>query len=72
MHINFNDLFLKMQEQLESNQAALDDVLLIELIGRIRPIDPADTEEINHKVQALLQALLITPHAVITLQTLQI
>lgn len=69
MHINFNDLFLKMQEQLESNQAALDDVLLIELIGRIRPIDPADTEEINHKVQALLQALLITPHAVITLQT---
>ena len=69
MHINFNDLFLTMQEQLESHQAVLDDSLLIELVNRIRPIDSTDTEEINRKFQALLQVLLITPHAASTLQT---
>ena len=69
MHINFNDLFLTMQEQLESRQAVLDDSLLIELVNRIRPIDSTDTEEINRKFQALLQVLLITPHAASTLQT---
>ncbi len=49
MHINFNDLFLKMQEQLESHQAVLDDLLLIELVNRIRPDDSTNTEEINCK-----------------------
>ncbi|OTG75488.1 recombinase [Acinetobacter sp. ANC 4169] len=68
MHINFNDLFSKMQQQLESNQAVLDGSLLIELVNRIRPHDPADVEEINRKFQAFIQALLITPHAVNTLQ----
>lgn len=61
MHINFNDLFLTMQEQLESHQAVLDDSLFIELVNRIRPIDSTDIEEINRKFQALLQVLLITP-----------
>ena len=69
MHINFNDLFLTMQEQLESHQAVLDDSLLIELVNRIRPNDATDNEEIQHKFQAFLQALLITPHAASTLQT---
>lgn len=69
MPINFNDLFLKMQEQLESNQAVLDDSLLIELVHRIRPSNATDQEEVNHKFKALLQALLITPNAVYTLQT---
>ena len=68
MHINFNDLFSKMQQQLESNQAVLDGSLLIELVNRIRPDDPADVEEISRKFQAFIQALLITPHAVTTLQ----
>lgn len=68
MHINFNDLFLKMQEQLESHQAVLDDSLLIELVNRIRPDDSTNTEEINCKFRALVQALLITPNAVSTLQ----
>ncbi|MFZ0331760.1 MAG: site-specific recombinase [Acinetobacter bohemicus] len=69
MHINFNDLFLTMQEQLESHQAVLDDSLLIELVNRIRPIDSTNHEEINRKFQAFLQVLLITPHAASTLQT---
>jgi site-specific recombinase len=68
MHINFNDLFSKMQQQLESSQAVLDGSLLIELVNRIRPDDPADVEEISRKFQAFIQALLITPHAVTTLQ----
>ena len=69
MHINFNDLFLTMQKQLESHQAVLDDSLLIELVNRIRPIDSTNHEEINRKFQAFLQVLLITPHAASTLQT---
>ena len=68
MHINFNDLFLKMQEQLESDQAVFDDYLLIELVNRIRPDDSTNTDEINSKFRALIQALLITPDAVSTLQ----
>ena len=69
MHINFNDLFLTMQKQLESHQAVLDDSLLIELVNRIRPRDSTDHEEINRRFQAFLQVLLITPHAASTLQT---
>lgn len=69
MSINFNDLFLKMQEQLDSHQAVLDDSLLIALVHRIRPIDSTDQEEVSHKFKAFLQALLITPNAAYTLQT---
>ncbi|OTG68360.1 recombinase [Acinetobacter sp. ANC 4470] len=69
MHINFNDLFLTMQEQLESHQAVLADSLCIELVNRIRPMDSTDTEEIKQKFQALIQALLITPNAATTLQS---
>ena len=39
MHINFNDIFLKMQEQLELSPAALDESLIIELVDRIRPTE---------------------------------
>lgn len=63
MHINFNDLFLKMQEQLLSQHTVPDENLLIELVNRIRPIDSYNTEESKKKFQALLQALLITPYA---------
>ena len=71
MHIDyvyFNDLFLKMQEQLVSSQPVLVDSLLIELVNRIRPDDATDLDEINHKFQAFIQALLLTPHAVTTFQ----
>lgn len=63
MHINFNDLFLNMQEQLESPQAVPDENVLIELVNRIRPLDSYNTDESKKKFQALIQALLITPNA---------
>lgn len=63
MHINFNDLFLKMQEQQNTLNAVPDETILIELVKRIRPDDSYNTEEINQKFQALLQALLATPTA---------
>ena len=64
MHINFNDLFLKMQDQLESVQADPDANIIIELINKIRPTDSRDHHEIHEKFQALIQALLITPNAI--------
>ena len=68
MHINFNDIFLKMQEQLEHHPAVPDENLLIELVNRIRPSTSYDHEEIQHKFQALIQALLLTPTAAYTFQ----
>lgn len=68
MHINFHDLLIKMQQQLEAH-AVLDDALLIELVERIRPIDSSNHEEIQLKFQAFLHALLITPDAISILQT---
>lgn len=69
MHINFLDLFQNMQHQLEQPQAVLDENLLIKLIERIRPEDSRNTEEIEAKFNAFIQALLLTPNAVSALQT---
>ena len=69
MHIKLNDLFLKMQVQLDQHQAVLDDTLLIELVNRIRPINTMDQDEILAKFNALIQALLITPDAASILQS---
>lgn len=69
MHINFLDLFQNMQHQLEQPRAVLDENLLIELIERIRPEDSRNTEEIEAKFNAFIQALLLTPNAVSALQT---
>lgn len=63
MHINFNDLFIKMQEQVDQVQSVPDENLLIELVARIRPEDSYNSEEIKNKFQSLIQALLITPTA---------
>lgn len=63
MHINLNDIFLKMQEHLDDTHAAPDENLLIELVHRLRPENSYDTEDIKNKFQALIQALLITPTA---------
>ena len=68
MYINFNDLFLRMQQQLDADQAVLEGALLIELVQRIRPEDASNNEEIDQKFQAFVQSLLITPNAAITLQ----
>ena len=38
MHIKLNDIFLTMQQQLDTPRAVLDENLLIELVNRIRPI----------------------------------
>ncbi len=68
MHINFNDLFATMQEQLDQSGAVPDENLLIELVARVRPADTYNIEEIKKKFQALIQALLITPTAANTFQ----
>lgn len=68
MHIKFNDIFLKMQEQLESPQAIPSEFLLIELINRIRPSDSHDIEQTQQNIQTLIQALLITPTAALNVQ----
>ena len=68
MHIKLNDLLRKMQEQLDTPKAVLDESLLIELVNRIRPSDTQDLEETHEKFQAFLQALLLTPDASSTLQ----
>ena len=69
MYINFNDLFLSMQFQLEQPRAVLDDQLLIDLVDRIRPENSKNNEEIHTKFNAFLQALLLTPDAASTLQS---
>lgn len=68
MHINFNDLFIKMQEQIDQIHSVPNGNILIELVTRIRPEDSYNIEEIKNKFQALIQALLITPTAANTLQ----
>ena len=61
MQLILSDLFLKMQEQLEQPQAAPDVQLLIELVNRLRPQDPQNTEEIKQRIQNFIQILLRTP-----------
>lgn len=68
MHIQINDLLIKMKEQLDT-QAVLEDDLLIELVSRIRPTDTHNIDEIHQKFQSFIEALLITPAATITLQS---
>jgi len=68
MHLNLSDLFLKMQEQLELPQAALDENLIIELVNRIRPTDPNDANEVKSRIDALVRILLLTPASSILLQ----
>lgn len=63
MQIQFNDLFLLMQEQLNDLKAVPQTDILIELVNRIRPSDTQDIEQIQNKFNALIQALLITPNA---------
>ncbi|WP_165382065.1 site-specific recombinase [Acinetobacter sp. WCHAc060025] len=63
MQIQFNDLFLLMQEQLDNLNAVPEASILIELVNRIRPSDTHDIEEIKNKFNALIRALLITPNA---------
>jgi len=58
-----------MQHQLEQPQAVLDENLLIQLVERIRPEDSRNTEEIETKFNAFIWALLLTPNAVLTLQS---
>lgn len=69
MHTNFLDIFQSMQHQLEQPQAVLDENLLIQLVERIRPEDSRNTEEIETKFNAFIRALLLTPNAVLTLQS---
>ncbi|WP_410567935.1 site-specific recombinase [Acinetobacter sp. H1(2024)] len=69
MHINFSDHFLKIQKQLENPQAVIDESILIDLVNALRPSDPHDTEEIQQKIQAFIDSLLLTPTASALLQS---
>ncbi len=68
MHIEFNAIIMKMQVQLEQ-KVALNEQLLIDLVACLRPKDPLNQQEINKKFQQLIEVLLLTPHAAITLQS---
>ncbi|MFX5487665.1 recombinase, partial [Acinetobacter baumannii] len=69
MHINFSEHFFKIQKQLENPQAVIEENILIDLVNALRPSDPHDTEEIEQKIQAFIDSLLLTPTAPALLQT---
>ncbi|HCQ9870030.1 site-specific recombinase [Acinetobacter baumannii] len=69
MHINFSEHFFKTQKQLENPQAVIDENILIDLVNALRPSDPQDTDEIEQKIQAFIDSLLLTPTAPALLQT---
>ena len=69
MHINFSDIFSKLQLKLEQSQAVIDEQVLIELVNLLRPVNPQDTEEIKQKLQAFIHSLLHIPTASLLLQT---
>lgn len=68
MYLQLKDLLIKMQEQLDQPQVALNPDLLIELVNRVRPENTYNQDEIHSKFNALIQAILITPDAASTLQ----
>ena len=68
MHLTLSDLFLKMQEQLDQNQAVLDENLLIELVNRLRPQHPKDAEQVTQQIKSLIKILLLTPNSANLLQ----
>ncbi len=49
-----------MQEQLDQNQAVLDENIIIELINRIRPKNPKDADEVKQQIQGFIKILLLT------------
>ena len=61
--------FFKIQKQLENPQAVIDENILIDLVSALRPSDPQDTDEIEQKIQAFIDSLLLTPTAPALLQT---
>ena len=68
MHLALSDLFLKMQEQLDQNQAVLDENIIIELINRLRPKNPKDADEVKQQIQGFIKILLLTPTSALLLQ----
>ena len=68
MHIKFNDIYQKIQEQQNHSLTAPEANLLIDLVNRIRPEQADDKDEIQQKLNCLIQSLLITPSAAINLQ----
>ena len=68
MHLTLSDLFLKMQEQLDQNQAVLDKNIIIELINRLRPKNPKDADEVKQQIQGFIKILLLTPTSALLLQ----
>ena len=57
-----------LQEQLDQNQAVLDENLLIELVNRLRPQHPKDAEQVTQQIKSLIKILLLTPNSANLLQ----
>lgn len=66
MHIELNDLFNQMHEQIEHEH--LDPQLLVQLVARLRPQNHEDSQEINEKIQLFINGIREYPHAAEILQ----
>jgi site-specific recombinase len=68
MHVEFTDLFKRMEEQLKKEQPGHASVkTLVELIARLRPKDAYDKVEIHERLDALIELLISQPAHATTL-----
>lgn len=63
-----SQILISLQQQLEQTQTAVHEQTLIDLIQQLRPENPHDAQEAQTKFDCLLQALLQTPYAIVSLQ----
>lgn len=68
MHVEFTDLFKRMEEQLKKEQPGHASVkTLVELIARLRPKDAYDKVEIHERLDELIELLISQPAHATTL-----
>lgn len=68
MHVEFIDLFKRMEEQLKKDQPGHASVkTLVELIARLRPKDAYDKVEIHERLDELIELLISQPAHATTL-----
>lgn len=68
MHVEFTDLFKRMEEQLKKEQPGHASVkTLVELVARLRPKDAYDKVEIHERLDELIELLISQPAHATTL-----
>lgn len=68
MHVEFTDLFKRMEEQLKKEQPGHASVkTLVELVSRLRPKDAYDKVEIHERLDELIELLISQPAYATTL-----